>query len=69
VNTPLVCSWPHLNGKPLDLRKLHSVVAALGGWERVCERNKWSDVCAQLDGHSPASDKQRSSKPTDSQYR
>ena len=52
INTPLVCAWPHLNGKPLDLRKLYTCVSALGGWERVCERNKWADVCAQLDNNN-----------------
>lgn len=43
VNTPL-SYWPTLNGKSIDLYKLYMKVLSLGGWERVCEKNKWDDI-------------------------
>lgn len=48
INTQLI-SWPTLNGKSLDLYKLYTKVVGLGGWERVCEKEKWPDVCSDLD--------------------
>ncbi len=42
-------SWPTLNGKPIDLYKLYRKVVALGGWERVCEKERWTDVGVELD--------------------
>ena len=48
INTPLT-SWPTLNGKSIDLFKLYTKVASLGGWETVCEKDKWNDVGIHLD--------------------
>jgi hypothetical protein len=48
INSPLI-SWPTLNGKPIDLYKLYTKVVSLGGWERVCEKEKWLDVGIELD--------------------
>lgn len=48
VNTPIL-SWPTFNGKYIDLHKLYNKVISLGGWERVCEKEKWNEVCMDLD--------------------
>jgi hypothetical protein len=48
INTPLN-SWPTINGRPINLQKLYAKVIALGGWERVCERDKWNDIAVELD--------------------
>ena len=48
INSPLI-SWPTLNGKPIDLYKLYTKVVSLGGWERVCEKERWLDVGLELD--------------------
>ncbi|RNA18036.1 AT-rich interactive domain-containing 2-like isoform X1 [Brachionus plicatilis] len=48
VNTPLV-TFPTLNGKLIDLKKLYNIVISFGGWERVCEKDKWNDVGLELD--------------------
>jgi hypothetical protein len=48
VNSRLI-SWPTFNGKPLDLHKLYNKVVSLGGWEKVCEKEQWDDVCMYLD--------------------
>ena len=48
INTPII-SWPTLNGKSIDLFRLYVKVVDMGGWERVCEKEKWTDVCAHLD--------------------
>jgi len=48
VNTPLI-SWPTLNGRAIDLHKLYNKVVTLGGWENVCEKDKWNEVGVYLD--------------------
>jgi hypothetical protein len=48
VNAPLQ-QLPSLNGKPLDLNLLYATVTGLGGWERVCEKDKWDEVGRVLD--------------------
>lgn len=48
VNTPII-NFPTLNGKLLDLKKLYNIVISHGGWERVCEKDKWNDVGLELD--------------------
>lgn len=48
VNTPLT-QLPTLNGKLIDLQKLYNIVIGLGGWERVCEKDKWQQVGIELD--------------------
>jgi hypothetical protein len=48
VNAPLH-QLPSLNGKPLDLNLLYATVTGLGGWERVCEKDRWDDVGRVLD--------------------
>jgi hypothetical protein len=48
VNTPLA-SWPTLNGRAIDLHKLYTKVMSIGGWEIVCEKDKWNDVGIYLD--------------------
>lgn len=47
VNTPMI-SWPTFNGQPIDLHKLYSKVVSLGGWEKVCEKEKWNEVVQHL---------------------
>lgn len=48
VNTPLT-SWPTLNGRSIDLFKLFTKVVSLGGWELVCEKDKWNEIGEYLD--------------------
>ena len=48
VNTPII-SWPTFNGKYVDLSKLYTKVVDIGGWERVCEKEKWTFICSYLD--------------------
>ncbi|CAF0976366.1 unnamed protein product [Brachionus calyciflorus] len=48
VNTPII-NFPTLNGKLIDLQKLYNIVISLGGWEKVCEKDKWSEVGLNLD--------------------
>lgn len=48
VNTPLN-QLPSINGKRIDLQKLYNIVSSLGGWERVCEKDKWCQVADDLD--------------------
>lgn len=48
VNTPII-NFPTLNGKLIDLKQLYNIVISLGGWERVCEKDKWNDVGLELD--------------------
>lgn len=48
VNTPII-NFPTINGKLIDLKKLYKIVISLGGWERVCEKDKWNDVGLELD--------------------
>lgn len=48
VNTP-VFQWPTLNGKPIDLTVLYTKVVGMGGWERVCEKDRWDQVAKALD--------------------
>ena len=50
VQTPLN-QWPTLNGRPLDLHKLYKKVLGLGGWELVCEKNKWDEVGHDMDSN------------------
>jgi hypothetical protein len=48
VNTPIY-KLPCVNGTPIDMQKLYTKVASMGGWERVCEKDKWSEVALHLD--------------------
>jgi len=48
VNAPIT-SWPTFNGRAIDLHKLYVKVVDMGGWERVCEKEKWPDVCTHMD--------------------
>lgn len=48
VNTA-IHKLPSVNGRPLDLRALYSRVVSAGGWERVCEKNRWNELAAELD--------------------
>ena len=48
INSPLI-TWPSLNGKSIDLLRLYTIVSGLGGWERVCEKDTWNKVAAELD--------------------
>lgn len=48
VNTPLI-SWPTLNGRAVDLYKLFTRVLSLGGWESVCEKDRWNDIGEYID--------------------
>lgn len=48
VNTA-IHRLPTINGRLLDLRALYNRVVSAGGWERVCEKNKWDDLAAELE--------------------
>ena len=48
VNAPIT-SWPTFNGRAIDLHKLYVKVVDMGGWERVCEKEKWPEVCTHMD--------------------
>lgn len=48
VNTA-IHKLPSVNGRTLDLRALYNRVVSAGGWERVCEKNRWSELAADLD--------------------
>ena len=48
INTPIT-TWPTFNGKSINLFKLYNKVVDMGGWEHVCEKEKWKDVCSHLD--------------------
>jgi hypothetical protein len=48
VNAPIF-QLPTLNGKQIDLLKLYQKVCALGGWEKVCEKDKWYEIGIDLD--------------------
>ena len=47
INAPIT-SWPTFNGRSIDLHKLYVKVVDMGGWERVCEKEKWPEVCAHM---------------------
>lgn len=48
VNTA-IHKLPSVNGRLVDLRGLYTRVVSAGGWERVCEKNLWSELAAELD--------------------
>jgi hypothetical protein len=48
VNAPLH-QLPTFNGKPVDLSLLYNTVISMGGWERVCEKDRWDEVGRLLD--------------------
>lgn len=48
INTPIY-KLPTVNGVAIDLLKLYNKVVGMGGWERVCEKDKWSEVAVHLD--------------------
>ncbi|XP_076819433.1 lysine-specific demethylase 5A-like isoform X2 [Clavelina lepadiformis] len=39
---------PHVGGRALDLYGLHEVVKNFGGFQEVCRRKQWNNVCTKL---------------------
>ena len=48
INAPIY-HFPTFNGHQIDMHKFYSKVTSLGGWERVCEKNRWEEVGLDLD--------------------